>query len=421
MKLLSRITISFSLVSLMVFVIGGVCFYLVAMQQIQKETKMKLVANIRGVQDFVARENGIPDSSYETVIRPVGSFAHATPIFSDTDIYDSGEKEIIPYGWAIQDIVVQGSNYRISTRESRVESEDLVLSIVASLLGIFGLLLAALIGINRWVAREIWRPFFETVETLKSFNPGAPGTMNLQATSILEFSELNRVAENMADRIHKDYASLREFTEDASHEIQTPLAVLSAKLELLLESNRIPGEEIRLVHSARQSVARLSRLNRGLLLLAKLEGGDFQNQANIDWGMVVGQECESFCEILEMRKIRLRKKNTGNGPKVPMNPALAEILVSNILRNAVEHNQEGGRILVLLGRTSLIVANTGAPPVGDPEKMFARFQKSRPGSNSVGLGLSIVKKICEIKGFGIRYTYRRNLHIISIVLDSKHS
>src|SRR5699024_6905144 len=95
---------------------------------------------------------------------------------------------------------------------------------------------------------------------------------------------------------------------------------------------------------------------------------------------------------------------------VRMDPTLANIMISNLLRNAIFHNLPGGSVTVEVAKDLVRTGNTGRQDALDAEKIFNRFYKSEHNQNSSGLGLAIVKAIADLYGFSISYHFENGLH-----------
>jgi signal transduction histidine kinase len=217
----------------------------------------------------------------------------------------------------------------------------------------------------------------------------------------------------MAKKMRRDYVNLKEFNENASHEIQTPLSIIKSKLELLIQGEGLNQEQAGLINSVYEATTRMSRLNQGLLLISKIDNNQFHNTEQVDLQVILNKTLEHFEEILELRKIRV-VAHIVSPARAQMNPTLAEILVSNLVNNAIRHNLEEGEIRIGMDPDGFEIANTGYPLTIPPEDLFRRFRKSERAADSVGLGLSIVKKITQLYQFDIRYEVKEGFHRIRL-------
>ena len=231
-------------------------------------------------------------------------------------------------------------------------------------------------------------------------------------TEITEFKTLNTVLDSMTKKMSADYMSLKEFTENASHELQTPLAVMQSKIELLIQSENLTPDQLSNISAVYESVNKLSKLNQALLLLTKIENRQYAETAEIALNTLVQQKLELFKEWLEYRKLFVEIDL--HPLDIWANPILADILITNLLSNAIKHNLDNGKLHIELHDKHLLIMNSGVPVTGDTTDFLSRFKKANQASDSLGLGLAIVKEICAMYGYTIEYTYEDNVHCVSI-------
>jgi signal transduction histidine kinase len=209
--------------------------------------------------------------------------------------------------------------------------------------------------------------------------------------------------------MRNDYLSLKEYNENAAHEIQTPLAIIRSKLEILMQRKELKKESINLIESINEATTRLFKLNQGLLLISKIDNFYFQEGKEISLKQIIGNSIIHYKEIMQLKKITVEME--ANDPAiVKMNEILAEVLISNLISNAVRYNIDRGYIKCLINNRYLTISNSGVPLKTDPELLFRRFHKTSENPQSVGLGLSIVKKIADTYKMKITYTCTGNIH-----------
>ena len=216
----------------------------------------------------------------------------------------------------------------------------------------------------------------------------------------------------MTDRINSDYLNLKEYTENASHEIQNPLAIINSKMELLLQSGNLDENQYKAVVDAYEASNRISRLNSTLILLAKIENRQFPESHDVNIKSIITNQIDQLEDIIESKKITIIN-NVQSDFTVKMNPYLAEILFVNLIKNAIRHNVSKGEIIIEQGKSTINISNSGPKKEMNSEDLFKRFHKSSKSSESLGLGLSIVKKICEVYNFDITYSYS-TMHVFQI-------
>lgn len=402
MKLLATTTRYYLLLAALLFAVGTAALYAGLVWALRSEMEEKLVTERNYLTPILQRTGRLPlplgdQRTLSRRPRPAG--------FDDTLEYDPVGRRWEPFRQLHFPVQVHGTTYWVTLRKSLLENDSplgVVLSVMAAVL--VGLLLS-LAALNRWLSGRLWQPFHQTLAALRGYElQRQPAALRLPSTSIDEFTELNQALTQMSERLTAEYQSLKEFTENAAHETQTPLAILQAKLERLLQLGARDAAMAPLLRDAYGATLRLSRLHQGLTLLSKIENGQFPNPAPLRLAEVVTEKLALLEELISGKALVLSCEATDPVP-VSMHPALADSLVGNLLQNAIKHNRVGGSLAVRLTPDTLEIRNTGPVPTGDPSRYFERFQKQQPGSASPGLGLSVVQQVCRYYGFGVRYTY----------------
>ena len=210
----------------------------------------------------------------------------------------------------------------------------------------------------------------------------------------------------------RDYEEIKSFTENASHEIQTPLSIIKSRLELLSQSD-LSEDQMNTIQSVYEATNRLSKLNQSLILLTKIDNQQFSESEEVNMSILINKHLSNYEELISAKLITI-KKNIRDNVKININETLAEILVSNLITNAIKHNIDKGVIEIILTGHQISISNTGIPLQSESSELFERFKKDKVSSESLGLGLSIVKKICERYGFTVTYHYSDLLHTVSI-------
>lgn len=417
MKLLAkynRVNIPITIAALLISSIG---FYFiihyVLIHQLDKDLRIEQMEIIH----YVNEKNALPETSdykdqqIEFRLAANGNFKTG---FSTEDILNKEENESESYRKLEFLITVNGKNYIAEVKKSQQETEDIVRLILMITLSVIIFLILVLFIANRFLLARIWKPFHHTLQELKHFNLSSKNKINLPQTDINEFKELNDTALFMTGKVSKDYELLKGFTENASHEIQTPLAIIKNKIELLSQSENLTKSQISAIQGISDAASRLSRLNQSLLLLTKIENRQFENTENVNLSIILNRCVENFEELNTIKNINIVKEISEN-IFTEINESLAEILVSNIIINAIKHNYQGGSIKIDLNANAFTVRNTGNPPQINTSELFGRFIKDSSPSDSIGLGLAIVKTICEIYKFNVSYNYAEGMHIVSVV------
>ncbi len=338
-------------------------------------------------------------------------------IYSTQDIYNKREQEMESFR-RIDFFIAQGEKHYVATvKKSQEEAENIISLILTITLIIIAILLMILFVSNRFLLSKLWKPFRNTLEQLNQFNFISKNKIALQKTDIDEFKELNETVLYMTQKVTRDYQMLKGFTENASHEIQTPLAIIKNKIEILSQSENLTETQINVLQSLDEAAARLSRLNQSLLLLAKIENLQFGHVGSINFSSMLNRYIDNFEELAQAKGLVISKTIEDDVVMI-MNESLAEILISNIISNAIKHNIDGGSILVELNDKYFRVSNTGPEPHSDTNELFQRFKKESSSGDSLGLGLSIVKTITDIYRFSISYYFKKQQHIVEIIFNN---
>jgi len=273
-------------------------------------------------------------------------------------------------------------------------------------------LVIGLLIISRKISLRLWKPFRDTVDKLKAFNLNSQQQVDFQQTDTIEFHELNQSLSKLLEKNLAVYRSQKEFTENASHELQTPLAILKNKLDILLQYPDLSDEQYQLFEDMHKALSRSTRINRNLLLLAKIDNSQFDHSEKISMDSLVTQSIEVMQEHLELKQLRLQQEIQ---PSVLLtgNSSLTEILINNLLLNAIRYSNANDTIAVHLNQTSLTVYNPGSMPL-DKILLFKRFSKLSKNSQGSGLGLAIITEIALYQGWTVDYQFENNQHIFSI-------
>jgi len=298
--------------------------------------------------------------------------------------------------------------YRVTVTEPIEGTSHLKgLIFFTSIITILCLFVATLL-INKIVLAKLWRPFYQSIHEVNKFNINHANKLNFPQSEIDEFNFMISTLRSTIDSATENFRSLKEFTENASHEIQTPLAIIRSKLDLLVQHEGLSEEESASLRSAYGAITKLSRLNRNLLLLTKIDNNQYNKKVAIDLKNKIEDKVNQFHELWLSDQIEVTT-NLADA-NIIANPELIEILVSNVLSNASKHNIPRGIIDVQLFKNNLKVSNSGMSKPLDGERLFKRFYKETNHEDNNGLGLSIVWQICEASGIKARYEYEYNKH-----------
>ena len=303
--------------------------------------------------------------------------------------------------------------YQFIITKSQIESDDIIQGIIFSMFLVFIILLIILISFNYFLSKKIWKPFYHTLESLGKFDLQNKIIPEIEASNINEFEKLNEVLKTMMKKMLKDFSIQKEFSENTSHEMKTPLAIIKSKLELLMQSDNYTESQVKLIQNISDTVNRLSRINNALLLITKIENKQYPVNEDLDLGIVIKKHMQIFDELILEKKL-ISKVDIKSSLRIKMNPLLADMMISNLISNAIKHNIPNGNIIIMLTTHSLKFENTGHKLNFNTDYMFERFAKDRQNPESLGLGLHIVKKIIENSNLHIEYKFENNIHSFNL-------
>lgn len=411
MKLLQKLNRNYFLSSVIVLVFGLLAFYITINAIASSDASEGLSASAERIIRQIEQQK--PVSNLYPIIEVEQAEKLNKTIVKDTVIYDPevGEKELFKELNTWKNI--HGKIYHITVRALTVEKTDIVMSIFLATAVLLLLLIGTLYFVNKKTASTIWKPFYQNLEKLKSFSLQSREKFSLNETPITEFNELNQSINKLTTKVKSDYKSLKEFTENASHELQTPLAVIQAKAENLLNHSHLKMEDMAVIQSILENISRLEKLNSTLLLLTKIENEQFSNRETIYFSKLISENLDNMKELFEMRGIKTEytvKKDF----VFKMSAPLAQTMIINLLKNALVHTSKKGMLRIEITESHFTFSNTGKQIIKNSSKIFERFYKENSDEKSTGLGLSLVSKICEVSQLKINYSFSENNHIFTI-------
>ena len=415
MKLINKLTIWYLAITTFVLLAGGLIVFYRVQAEIENEVETRLKRDIDHAAKLIT--DGMPIDSVrgnQLNIKELDYNGALIPlqVIDSMGFYSLYRTALDRKFTVASSYKIQGKHYYISAYNFIAEPDEILEGIIASLAVTLLIFLLFVAVTSRQMSKQILSNFNRTLKTIQGFTLKQKDRIKLAHTRTYEFKELNQFLEKMTNKALDDYRSLKEFSENASHELQTPLAIIRGKLELLMET-RIDEKQASLIEGIQNAVQKLSAVNQSLILLTKLENQEYPVKEKMNFSHFVKGEIESFRELIEMKSLRL---TTNIDPEVylNLNPVLADILFTNLFTNAIRHNLMNGSIDVTLSSSGLSVKNTGDPPKVATQELFKRFKKDKQSSESTGLGLAIVKQICDLNNFTAGYEYTSGHHELSI-------
>ncbi|WP_345208331.1 HAMP domain-containing sensor histidine kinase [Chryseobacterium ginsengisoli] len=361
-------------------------------------------------KNFMSFENNI------TVV-PSNS-SKISDLFSDEPIFVKADQEVVMHRVLISNITVNGNNYKIRIQKSMIEDEDLLQNILLLQFVFIFVLIVGLGLINFFISKKIWLPFNDIVEKMKNYRVDSSDTLSFMPSKIVEFKDLRNSISELIHRNEKLYKAQKEFTENASHELQTPIAVFHSNLELLMQTNPISEEQAELIEEIFSSGKKMQRINKTLLLLTKIENNQFPNTEKINVN-------STFHNLIRQYKTRQIIKNhevnkiLADEIEITANPILIDILFGNLLSNAFKYTDDNQQINIEISNKSVCVSNETQQNTGrlNEGELFQRFKKQSNDNRSLGLGLEICKKICFLYNYKITYDFKDQKHFFTIYFE----
>ena len=402
------------LVMLGIFLLASVAFYWLVKFVLIRELDADLDGVAAQFKEYVAQHGSFPQpySLDEVHVSYSKETAPTEKTYSSITLYSNREKKMHNFRQLAFDMQLNGVMYKVVVAKPleglhHVYRALLMVSICTVLVIIITIIL-----INRLVLSRLWRPFYETINAIRNFKLGGTASILFPTTNIDEFGFMNSSLQEATEKAEKDYLLLKEFTENASHELQTPLSIIRAKLDLLIQDDGLSQRQSEITRSAYGAVKKLSRLNQSMLLLAKIENRQFKNVEEISLKERLEEKLEQFHELWQSREIRVESRM--EEATIKANPELIDVLLNNLLSNASNHNIPCGSIDIVLQRNRLVISNAGHPQPLDKSRLYHRFYKIAQYSSRNGLGLSIVKQICEVSSITPSYSFVNNKHFFEL-------
>lgn len=416
MRLISKTIIYYLLISIPLLLLAGYFSYYQIDNALADETDETLLKESKQAERLIV-DSPLGNSiylSYDSLsfIQPVKNIQYHHS-YSDTSIFDNDEKEFVNYRVLKNTIKKNTDYYLVVVLKSTLDKEDLKESLFLAFALIICFLTAAFFVVNLILSKALWKPFYKTLFKLTSYDVKKQHNEDFESTEIFEFNQLNRALNIMTKKLQLDFLQQKEFTENASHEMQTPLAIIKTSVSTLMQSNNFNALEINKLAVIENTVKKLSSLNKTLLLLTKIENQQFSKNEIVNMNEVILNSLKQYSDFIKIKNIRVNL-NLDSDILIPMNAMLADILISNLLKNAIRHNFEGGEIIISSHENKISVMNSGEILSIHPDEMFIRFKKNDGSIDSLGLGLSIVKTILELYNYKISYSSVNSLHRFSL-------
>lgn len=408
MKLLTKTSLNFISASVIFFLVGSIVMYFSVRNIVAEDLQNRLLEQKNEFFNQVT-QNKLEDLVSEVVFiqETQKELAHS---FSDT-VLIVNEKYML-YRKLQFSYLHNEQHYKVSILQLQNQSDKLFKKIVIMNVGFAMLFFLIVFFVNRQSIKNSLKVFYSTINKLEDFQINKAQELTLDTAEVDEVKKLNDVFEKMSDQIRKDFEAQKEYTENVSHELQTPLAIISSKADELMQSDNLTKEQMEQLALLLETTNRLSKINQSLIFLTKIDNRFYTEGATFSLNELITEKLVLFETAIEDKGLKLAL-DLKDATHIYMDPYLAETLVVNLLKNAIVHNEKGGELSIKLVNQCLIIANSGTALTFSEFDIFKRFSRSEHSKKSLGIGLSIVKRICELYGFNIEYRFQEN-HIFAI-------
>ena len=421
MKLFYRVLMHL-LVGIVVILVGwAVVFYMGIMEEINDEvddsledyTELIITRSLAG-KELPAHDSGSNNQYYLREVEPSYALSRPAISYRDSMVYISEKKETEPariLTTLFKD--KEGTYFEVAVYTPSIEKKDLRQAIFQLLVGLFVSLLVAILLINVWVFRRSMRPFYRLVDWLDHSRLGKKNVPLENPTHTTEFRKLNEAVMRYATHSEEVFEQQKQFIGNASHELQTPLAICQNRLEMLMEDETLSEPQMEEILKTYQTLEYVSKLNKSLLLLSKIDNSQFVETSEVCINEVLHRYVDDYCEVYDYRGIRLTVEEKGEF-RIRMNETLAVVLVTNLLKNAFVHNIDKGEIRIVITSSGIRFGNTGNGEPLDGKRIFERFYQGKKKEGSTGLGLAIVDAVCRQYQLRVSYSAVDGMHCFEV-------
>lgn len=417
MKLFYRVIGRLSVALIIILTIWAGLFYYTLMDEVNDEvddaledySEVIITRHLAG-EKLPSHNNGSNNQYFLQEIDEAYAASHPHIQYTDSMVYITEKKETEPA--RILKTIFQDRNdqyYMLTVSTPSIEKADLISSIWFWIMFLYGVLLLTILLINVLVYRQNMKPLYKLLDWLDTYTLGKNNRPLDNPTDVTEFRKLNEALIRSTSHNEAIYEQQKQFIGNASHEIQTPLAICQNRIEMLMDDDTMSERQMEELSKVYQTLEHISKLNKSLLLISKIENGQFPESSTIRINLLVHKYLDDFKEVFDYKHIHVSIEERASF-EVYMNDTLASILITNLLKNAFVHNVKDGQIAIRISAHDLIVSNTAESGALDENQIFTRFYQGKKKEQSTGLGLAIVDTICRLYTFSIHYYYKEGKH-----------
>lgn len=390
-----------------IMILGGVSIFFIFKIFIHQSTDQILYEYKTRIENYVALNDTMiefttsviqPQRVEQRIINPTDNYPLG---IKDTLLYNENSGAFLPYRQLYFTIEYKNRLHLVNVNQQTFEFGDLLYVLIGSILALFLLFFVFTYLVDFYLKKKVWSPFNDTLEKLDDYDLEIGRNLSLTNSGIKEFDKLNEVVNKMVGKINSDYENTKNFSEDISHEMQTPLAIIKSRIDIIRQQHTLDKDSIVSLSVISNAVSRLSNLNKSLLLLTKIRNDQFQDIVKVNVKQVITDFLENIEELIDAKAITVNI--ACDDLFIDMDLTLSDILISNLLVNAIRHNTNEGFVKIQLSDDKLIIENSCLPQE-NKENLFDRMVSNK-SKDSIGLGLNLVKSICDKNGFGVSYSF----------------
>lgn len=421
MKLIYYIILRITFALTLILTVWAVFFYVTMIDEVNDEVDDSLedysetiIIRALAGEELPAKNSGSNNQYYLKEVTREYAESQDDILYKDSMVYIVEKGETEPA--RILTTIFQdggGRYYELTVSTPSIEKDDLKDSIQLWIIFLYVALLLCIIIISVWVFYRNMRPLYVLLHWLDNYQTGKKNEPLKNETRVAEFRKLNDAASRYVDRTEQMFEQQKQFIGNASHEIQTPLAICRNRLEMLMEDETLSEDQLEELMKTHQTLEYITKLNKSLLLLSKIDNGQFTDNKELDLNVLLKQYLEDYKEVYNYRNIEVNITEQASFHAI-MNESLAVALLTNLLKNAFVHNVDGGRIRIVTTKEGITFRNTGVGHPLDKEHIFERFYQGSKKEGSTGLGLAITESICRLQHLNIRYYFEQDEHCFEI-------
>lgn len=416
MRLIYRIALHLGVVLLLLMTLWAALFYYTMADEIHDEVddslesySTMLISRMLAGEVLPQESDGTNNSFKVRSVDALYAATHEHLRYHDENVYIPEQREHEPARVLISIFSdAEGNFYELTVATPTFEKDDLFEAVLWWIVVLYVALLIIVLTVTMIIFRRNLQPLYDLLHWLDAYRPGARPSPVPNNTNVKEFHRLGIALQQAVERSEELFERQSQFIGNASHELQTPLAIIGNRVEWLLDSPTITEEEAGELFKIQKTLSRAVRLNKTLLLLTKIDNGQFPESTEVDLVQLIMDSVESYGDVYASHELRMTHTLPAEF-KVTMNESLAATLVNNLVKNLFLHTPQGGEAHISIIDRTLTISNTGSEPL-DGERIFERFYQPSRKRGSTGLGLALVAAISRYYNLRLEYFFTDNKH-----------